>query len=148
CGSMCSGESCLESLSEALTTPQVIAFYDKIRLRSPHRESEFRPEFERGFARHAAALPPPFTRRHAMWLLGIGPRAARWLLDGEPMSDGLSGNPREVSMSIEYSFRLVPATVFDAGPVEEQGYRPDSHAAEFTILRGAEYPLHRVFLGL
>jgi hypothetical protein len=56
----------LELLSAVLTTDQVVAFFHRIRNGSPHRESEFRPAFERAFARHAAALPPPLTREEVI----------------------------------------------------------------------------------
>lgn len=53
----------LEWLSAALSTEQVVRLFHLIRAWSPDRESEFRPQFEQRFARHADALPPPLTRQ-------------------------------------------------------------------------------------
>lgn len=61
-GTMFCGDAFLEGLSAALSTEQVVRLFRRIRDESPHRESEFRPEFVAGFAAHAAALPPPLTR--------------------------------------------------------------------------------------
>ncbi len=56
----------LGRLSAALRADQVVRLYRLIRDESPHREEEFRAGFEEGFARHAAALPPPLTRRQVI----------------------------------------------------------------------------------
>jgi hypothetical protein len=71
-GEIFCGPEYLGSLSEALTTDQVVRLFLKIREWSPHREREFRPQFEQGFARHASALPPPLTPREAAEALGLG----------------------------------------------------------------------------
>src|SRR5262245_44499417 len=55
-GEMFCGPEFLTNLSEALTTEQVVRLFMEIRDRSPHRESEFRSEFEAGFEKHLSAL--------------------------------------------------------------------------------------------
>ena len=76
-------DSFLECLATALTTDQVVAFFHGIRDGSPDRESEFRPAFERAFARHAAALPPPLTREEVIEALGCDPGGEEFLDDEE-----------------------------------------------------------------
>jgi hypothetical protein len=73
----------LELLSAVLTTNQVVAFFHRIRNESPHRESEFRPAFERAFARHAAALPPLLTREEVIEALGFDPGEGEEFRDEE-----------------------------------------------------------------
>ena len=60
----------LAGLSDALSTEQLVRLFLTIRDGSPHRESEFRPQFEAAFAAHAAALPPPLTRAEVVAALG------------------------------------------------------------------------------
>jgi hypothetical protein len=80
-GEIFCGPEFLASLSEALTTDQVVRLFLKIREWSPHREPEFRPQFEQGFARHASALPPPLTPKEAAEALGLDEMAEDWNAD-------------------------------------------------------------------
>jgi hypothetical protein len=48
-------------LCEALSTERVVELYQFIRSCAPTWESELRAEFEKAFARHASALPPPLS---------------------------------------------------------------------------------------
>jgi hypothetical protein len=68
----------LEVLDRSLRTEQVVGLFLAIRRSNPHREAEFRPGFERAFARHAHALPPPLGGSAARAALsgGEGPRQA------------------------------------------------------------------------
>lgn len=66
------GEGGLKYLADALSAEQVLAFFLSLRRSQPHREDEYRPAFEREFARHAAILPPPLTPEEAREALGIG----------------------------------------------------------------------------
>jgi hypothetical protein len=86
-GTMRCGPGYLEGLSAALSTEQVVRFFHLIRDQSPHREREFRPQFEQAFTRHAAALPPPLTRQEVIDMLGLDEKLARHLLDGEPWTE-------------------------------------------------------------
>ncbi len=87
----------LESLASALRTDQVIRLFLEIRRRSPHRESEFRPEFERGFAQHAADLPPSLTRQEVITALGLDEESAHHLLDDDPDIESFSKSRRRAS---------------------------------------------------
>src|SRR3712207_3171364 len=49
-GSLMRDRAHLAKMSAVLSTEQVVRLFEYIRADSPHRESEFRPEFERGFA--------------------------------------------------------------------------------------------------
>lgn len=69
-GELCCGPEFLAGLSAALSAKQVVRLFRLIRDPSPHREGEFRPQFEAGFAAHAAALPPPLNREEVMAALG------------------------------------------------------------------------------
>ena len=83
-------EEFLARLSAALRTSQVVALFRQIRDESPHREAEFRPQFERGFARHASALPPPLTRSEVVAALGLDEATAAEFLGESP--EGASGD--------------------------------------------------------
>ena len=49
-------------------------------------------------------------------------------------------------MSIKYTYRVMPAEAFADGQPEAYGSLPDDQ--RFTILRGADHALHRVFARL
>jgi hypothetical protein len=51
-------------------------------------------------------------------------------------------------VSIEYTFRLVPAEAFADGRPEEWAAAGGDGTPPFTILRGADHALHRVFTQL
>jgi hypothetical protein len=70
----------LLKMAAVLQTEQVVRLYERIRDRSPHRESEFRAEFEQSFSQHAAFLPPPLTRHQIIEKLQIDEETARRLL--------------------------------------------------------------------
>jgi hypothetical protein len=70
-------------MSAVLGTAQVVRLFEAIRDDSPHREVEFRPEFEAAFARHASSLPAALSRAEVIRKLGLDEEAARELL-GEP----------------------------------------------------------------
>jgi len=61
----------LARMSEVLRSEQVIALYQALTDGSPHRESEFRGEFERLFAKHVSLLPPVLTRDQIVKKLGV-----------------------------------------------------------------------------
>ena len=82
-GSVMRDTASLARISDVLKAGQVVRLFEFIRADSPHREVEFRPQFERAFARHAASLPPPLTRAQIMEMLQIDEDEARLLLDGE-----------------------------------------------------------------
>jgi hypothetical protein len=124
----------LEQLSAALTTEQVVRLYHTIRDVSPHRESEFRPQFEQGFARHRAALPLPLTWRALVAAVGDEATAAS-LLGAEPQS-------QDVAL-VGYSFRLVSPEAIAEGYSDAQGSAEEGE--RFTIHHGADYGLHQVF---
>ena len=91
-GEMFCGSGFLAGLSAALSTPQVVRLFLKIRDWSPHRESEFRRQFEEGFAAHAAALPPPLTREQVISALGgfgFDEMTAAELMGEQPPDDGI-----------------------------------------------------------
>lgn len=50
-------------LPAVLERDDVIALFKTIRYESARLEDEWRPRFERAFAKHAGALPPPHTER-------------------------------------------------------------------------------------
>jgi len=82
-GKLWRDEKQLMKMSEVLRTDQVITLYEALSNDWPHRESEFRPEFERLFARHATQLPPALTRDQIIELLGIDEADAAGLLGDE-----------------------------------------------------------------
>jgi hypothetical protein len=91
-GELFCGQEFLEGLSAVLSTEQVVRLFHTIRDGSPHREEEFRPQFERGFARHAAALPPPLTRQEvvaALRAFGFDEATAAELMGEERPDDGI-----------------------------------------------------------
>ena len=91
-GELFCGSEFLAGLSAALSTEQVVRLFHTIRDRSPHRESEFRQQFEAGFAAHAAALPPPLTRAEIVAALGgfgFDEATAAELMGEQPPDDGI-----------------------------------------------------------
>lgn len=52
-------QSHLEFLDRILPLQRMVELYEKVRERSPHRESEFRPTFERVFGERMQAFPSP-----------------------------------------------------------------------------------------
>ena len=82
-GKLWRDEKQLMKMSEVLRTDQVIALYEVLSNDSPHRESEFRPQFERIFARHANQLPPLLTREQIVELLGVHEDTAAEVLGDE-----------------------------------------------------------------
>lgn len=127
----------LEHLSAAITAEQVVRFYHTIRNESPHRESEFRPQFEQAFARHGPVLPPPLTWRALVARLGDEAAAAE-LLGAHP-----EGQDRALA---GYTFRLVPPEAFAGGHPDEQARAEQGD--RLTIHRGADHALHQVFTRL
>jgi len=79
-GKLCLDEKQLVKMSEALRTDQVIALYAELCNDSPHRESEFRGNFQRLFAKHARKLPEALTRDQIVQLLGVDEATAAELL--------------------------------------------------------------------
>lgn len=79
-GAMAWDTPSLLKMTAVLQTAQVVRLYEHIRDRSPHRESEFRAEFEQSFSQHAASLPPPLTRDQIIEKLQIDEETARRLL--------------------------------------------------------------------
>ena len=69
----------LAKIAAVLSTEQVVRLFRAIRDQSPHRESDFRPEFEAAFARHADSLPPLLTRAQIIEQLQIDEATAREL---------------------------------------------------------------------
>jgi hypothetical protein len=57
-------------LARSLTASQLVDLFVHIRDRSPHREAEFRPGFERSFPAVVPALPAPRTREQLTELAG------------------------------------------------------------------------------
>jgi hypothetical protein len=52
-------QSSLELLAGILPLTRMVEIYERVRARSPHRESELRPIFERVFGERMAAFPSP-----------------------------------------------------------------------------------------
>jgi hypothetical protein len=52
-------QSSLEFLAGILPLARMVEIYERVRARSPHRESEFRPTFERVFGERMGAFPAP-----------------------------------------------------------------------------------------
>lgn len=77
----------LVSIAEVLTSDQVLRLFSTIRNRSPHRESEFRTEFEEGFPEHAPFLPSPVADSPGeIWLSdGRRIRFFGFTVDGTPV---------------------------------------------------------------
>jgi hypothetical protein len=68
----------------------VVRLFHALRDRSPHRESEFRPQFEQGFVGHVTNLPPPLTREEVIARLkvyGFGEATETLLIGEEPSRD-------------------------------------------------------------
>lgn len=76
-------EKQLANMSDVLRTDQVVALYTALANDSPHRESEFRDEFARLFAKHASQLPPELKRDQIIERLGVDERTAAELLGEE-----------------------------------------------------------------
>src|SRR4051812_42877487 len=83
-GQLCLDKKQLMKMSEVLRTDQVIALYVALCNESPHRESEFRGDFERFFAKHASQLTPPLTREQIIEMLGVDEATAEELLGEDP----------------------------------------------------------------
>jgi hypothetical protein len=79
-GTLCLYDTQLVRMSELLRSDQVVALYEALRDGSPHRESEFRGEFERIFAKHVSRLPPVLTRDQIVKRLGVDEATAAELL--------------------------------------------------------------------
>jgi RNAse (barnase) inhibitor barstar len=77
----------LVSIAEVLTSDQVLRLFSTIRNCSPHRESEFRTEFEAGFPEHAPFLPSPVADSpDEIWLSdGRRIRFFGFTVDGTPV---------------------------------------------------------------
>jgi hypothetical protein len=86
-GQLCLDEKQLVKMSEVLRTDQVIALYEALCKNSPHRESEFRDDFQRFVAKHAHQLPPALTREQIIELLGVDEATADELLGDEDDRD-------------------------------------------------------------
>jgi hypothetical protein len=52
-------QASLEFLAGILPLARIVEVYERVRDRSPHRETEFRPTFERVFGERMAAFPAP-----------------------------------------------------------------------------------------
>ena len=94
-GEMRCGAEFLRGMSAALSTEQVVRLFRTIRDESPHRESEFRPQFEDGFVTHVAALPPPLTREEVVAALsefGFDEATAAELMGEVPPGHGVCGD--------------------------------------------------------
>jgi hypothetical protein len=70
-------EAFLNLLDRSLTRAQVHEIYRGLRDFEPHREREFREDFERGFPTKSDGLPPVRTDEQLVALLG--PEMADWL---------------------------------------------------------------------
>jgi hypothetical protein len=82
-GALWLDEKQLAKMSEVLRTGQVVALYEALTNDSPHRESEFRGDFVRLFAKHASQLPPELTRDQIIERLGVDEATAAGLLGEE-----------------------------------------------------------------
>lgn len=56
-------QSSLEFLDRILPLHRMVEIYEKVRSRSPHREVEFRPTFQRVFGERMSAFPSPLSRQ-------------------------------------------------------------------------------------
>ena len=56
-------EPSLCSLARVLPLHRMVEVYERVRARSPHREPEFRPTFERVFGEQMSTFPIPLSRR-------------------------------------------------------------------------------------
>jgi hypothetical protein len=78
----------LTALGRSLSVPRQVELFHRIRGRSPHREVEFRGQFEQFFPRSKPFLPPPLTREEIVAALGLDEASAQHLIDGEPWTGG------------------------------------------------------------
>jgi hypothetical protein len=62
-------QSSLEFLDRVLPLGRMVEIYDKVRARSPHREAEFRPTFQRVFAERMSAFPASLSREDVIGAL-------------------------------------------------------------------------------
>ena len=69
-GDLDSLEESLRHLISILPTNKSIELYHAIRNESPHRESEFRPTFERILGKQVSDFPPAFTNEELVGMLG------------------------------------------------------------------------------
>jgi hypothetical protein len=60
----------LEHLARILPLSRMVELYRRIRDNSPHREIEFRPDFERIFGERMSAFPPMLRKREIIEALG------------------------------------------------------------------------------
>jgi hypothetical protein len=66
-------QASLERLGRILPLGRVVEIYEKVRQDSPHRESEFRPTFERLFGDRMSSFPEPLEREEVVEALqGFG----------------------------------------------------------------------------
>jgi hypothetical protein len=79
-------QSSLEFLDRILPLHRMVEIYEKVRARSPHRETEFRPTFERVFGERMSAFPTPLPREDVVETLkafGFDEATALELMGGE-----------------------------------------------------------------
>jgi hypothetical protein len=82
-------QSSLEFLDRILPLHRMVEIYKKVRARSPHRETEFRPTFERVFGERMSAFPTALPREKVIEVLmafGFDEATALELM-GEKQSD-------------------------------------------------------------
>jgi hypothetical protein len=65
-GDLYCARSSLEFLAGILPMTRMVEMYERVRARSPQRESEFRPTFEEVFGERMAAFPAPAIRGAAV----------------------------------------------------------------------------------
>jgi hypothetical protein len=85
-------QSSLEFLDRILPLHRMVEIYEKVRARSPHRESEFRPTFERVFGERMSAFPTPSPREEvvdALKAFGFDETTAAELMGEEPPRDDI-----------------------------------------------------------
>jgi hypothetical protein len=68
-GEMHSVQSSLEFLAGILPLARMVEVYERLRDESPHRESEFRPTFERVFGERMSAFPASLSREQVIGAL-------------------------------------------------------------------------------
>jgi hypothetical protein len=74
-------------LGRSLSVDRQVELFRRIRQGSPHREAEFRGQFEQRFPRSVPNLPPPLTREEVIDIMGLDEGSARHLLDGEAYTE-------------------------------------------------------------
>jgi hypothetical protein len=80
-------QSSLEFLAGILPLARMIEIYERVRASAPHRESEFRPTFERVFGERMAVFPPPLTKQEVIAALGEGLAERLGVLDEDGRPD-------------------------------------------------------------